>query len=141
MVQRIQRFRQRTHDTNVEAIYDARFGGVLWWQHQAAQAEAPCRDRNRQYAANAVDGSVQRQLAQHDGVIDGAAVQLTGRGEQAQGDWQVKGGPRFANVGWCEIHRYAMWWKREPGIPDRGTDAIPALPDGRIREAYHREVG
>ena len=113
----------------------------MWRQQQAAQAEAPCRNRNRQYAANAVDGSVQRQFAQHDGVIDGAAVQLPGRGEQAQGDWKVKGGPRLANVGGRQIHGYAMRRKGEPGIPDRGTDAIPALPDGRIRETHHCEVG
>jgi hypothetical protein len=31
--------------------------------------------------------------------------------------------------------------KGKAGIPDRGTDPISALPDCRIRETHHGEVG
>jgi hypothetical protein len=34
-----------------------------------------------------------------------------------------------------------MWRKGEPGIPDSRTDPISALPDCRIRETHHSEVG
>ena len=34
-----------------------------------------------------------------------------------------------------------MWRKRKAGVPDRGTDPISALPDCRIRETHHCEVG
>ena len=73
MVERLDRLRQRARDAHVEAIDDAGFGRVVRRQQQALQPEAPRGDGNRQHAADAVDRAVERQLAEDDGVVDGAA--------------------------------------------------------------------
>ena len=54
-VQRIDRFRQRARDADVETLDDARLGGVLWRQQQPLQSETTGGDGDRQDAANAVD--------------------------------------------------------------------------------------
>jgi len=62
---------QGPHGADFQAVHDARFGGVRWRQQQALQPETTGGDRNRQHAADAVDGSVEREFAQDDGVLDG----------------------------------------------------------------------
>ncbi len=72
-VERIDGFRQRSRDAHVEAFHDACLGGVLRREEQALQSETTGSDRDRQDAADAVDGAVERQLADDHRVVDGSS--------------------------------------------------------------------
>ena len=76
MIERFDRLRQRARHADVEAVDHAGLGGVVGRQEQAPQSEPPRGDGNRQHAADAVDRAVERELAENDRVVDGAARQL-----------------------------------------------------------------
>jgi hypothetical protein len=100
----------------------------------------PCRDRNGQDSAGCVDPSVERELADHERVVDRAAFQFAGRRQQAERDRQVEGGARLAHVGRGEIDRDAVRRKLVSRVPDRGFHSMVALANGRIGKADHREA-
>src|SRR6185503_10504252 len=89
-IQRINRLRQRASDADVEALDDAGLGCVVWWKQQPLESETTGGDGDRKDAANAVDPTVERELADNDRVVDGAASQWPGGREQAERDRQIE---------------------------------------------------
>ena len=140
-VQRLDRLCQRPRDTDVQPLDDARFGGVLRRQKQPLEPEAAGADSDRQHAANAVDGAVERQLADDDGVVHAPARQRTGCGQQAKGDRKIERRPRLADIGGCQVDSDPMVGEFEPRIADRRADTVAALAHSRIGQAHHARSG
>ena len=90
-VQGINRFGQRPGGVDLEAFDHTGFGPILRRQQQPLQPQSTRGDGDRQHAPDAVDGAVERQLADDHGVVDGASGQWAGGREQAQRNRQVEG--------------------------------------------------
>ena len=91
MIERLERFRQRSHDADVQALNDARLCRVVRRQQQAAETETSGSDRDRQHTSNAVDRAIERQFTKDDRVVDGATRQRAGGGEQPERNGKVEG--------------------------------------------------
>ena len=134
-VQRLNRLRQRPRDADVQALDDARFGGVLRRQKQPLQTEAAGADSDRQHAANAVDGAVERQLADDDGIVDRSARQRSRCGQQAKGDRQIERRARLADIGGRQVDGDPVGREFESRIADGRADTVAALADRRVGQS------
>jgi hypothetical protein len=110
-------------------------------QQQPPHARAPGCHGNREHAANAVDGTVERQFAEDHGIVDGPSVQLSRGGEQSERNGQVEGRACLADIGGREVDRDAVGRELEARVSNGGPHAIAALANGRVGQTDHGEVG
>ena len=80
-----------------------------------------------------MDASVEADLAEDAPAREVGQRGLVVRGEDAERDRQVEGGPLFPDAGRSEVHRHATGRVLEAGVPERGADAVARLA--------HRPVG
>ena len=93
---------------------------------------ALCRCGDRQYAAGAVDRSVEGQLAEEHDFRNMAALDDTGGRQDAERDRKIERGAGFADIGRCEVDGDPVRWELEPRVADRAPDAIAALAHTRV---------
>ena len=139
IIQRRDRFDQRSHGVERKPRHDRGFGAVRQRKQQAAEAPLPCRRGDRKHAARRLDRAVQRQFAEDQHVVDVAPADDAGGGENAERDREIERRAGLADVGGRQIDRDPVLGELEAGIPYGAPDAIAALANARVRQAHDSE--
>ena len=140
-IQRLHSLDERIDRQHLQTLDDGRLRCIRARQQNRHLALAPRGDRHRQHAANRLNRSVERQLAEQDDAVDQARLDNAARRKHAKRDREVVGRPGLANVGRRQVDGDAMPRKLESRIADGRPNAIPAFADAGVRKTDHRENG
>ena len=107
---------------------------------ETIRAEPPRALGNGENAADPPEPSVERELPDGGGALEGAAWELLRRREEREGDRQVEAGALLAQLRRGEIDRDAPRGEGQLGSRDPTAHSLPRLLAGAIREADDREA-
>ena len=110
--------------------------------HVAQRDHQPERRRGvgqGDHARDVPERPVQPELAAEGQALGATRGQLTRGDEQADGDRQVEPRSPFAHAGWREVDCDSSQRPGETGREDGGTDPVPRLANGCVREPDNGE--
>ncbi len=110
-----------------DVLNHGRFQAVLKGNDDGRVSGLFCRNRHGKRAVHRFDAAVQGQFPQNQAGGDRFCRNQPGRGQNADGNGQVKSGAFLLDAGRRQIHRNPVVWKRVPGIVNGGADPLLAL--------------
>ena len=132
-VEEADRLRQGLDPEHRHAFDHRGLGGALQRHHHAVRPRFQSPDRHRQGAGNGLDAAIERQLAHHLIAGQHPGLDVPRRLQHPQGDRQIEGGARLAQVRRGQIHGDAPQREGEAAVGHGRLDAVAALA--------HRGVG
>ena len=130
--ERVDRFRESPDRDQRQPGHRGRLARVRSGQDQT-RASVARSQRHRQHAMRCLDGSVEREFAHDERVLEAMGRHVTRRCEHADRDGQVEGGAPLPDIRGSEIYRDAVIGEGQPGVTDGAADAVATLPDRRVR--------
>jgi hypothetical protein len=138
-VEELDRVLQRFGADDAHPLHGHDLLGVVLRDEQRPNAFPAARQADGEGAADGTNLSVEGELTDDGEAGAGLPVDGSGRGQDAEGDRKVEGGALLAQSRRRQVDRDAIGRKCIAGIPDRGADALPALPHGGIRQTHRGE--
>ena len=140
-LEKVQRLHQVAHRMHVDSARDGCLAGVFAWENHALVTGLAGLHGHRQNAPDGPHGSVECQLAEDDVLRKDLGRDVSGSGQDAHGNGQVKGRSFLSDIGGREIDGNAAVRKDPAGVLYCGGYTIPAFLDGVVRQTDHRECG
>jgi len=122
------------------AAGEGRFGRVRGGRDDADDGCAARRGRDRQRASDRVHAAVEAELADHAPAGEVGQRRLPFGGDQTERDREVERDPFLADARGGEIHGDATLRILEPGVAERGADAVARLAHGPVGQADGRRL-
>ena len=134
-------FRQRLRRKDFYFAHHRRFTGIRRGNHELFYTFVAGGQRRRKGSAHGSHAAVERKLSEENVIVEVFPKECALAAEDAERHRQVETGTFFANVGRGEIDGHGLVrGKLEAAIAQRGFDALAALFDGRIGQAYDVEL-
>ena len=131
--------RERCRAPHRDAVDHGGFGHVRLGEDQLAASHRARRERDRQRTAHRPEVAFESQLAEKERRGKAIVGDLAARGEDADRDREIECAATLLHVGRREIDRDASQRQLEPGVAERGGDALAPFLDGAKWQADRGE--
>jgi len=121
-------------------VGEGRLGRVRGRHEKLAEPGTLRRRGDRKRAADRMHATVEAELAEDAGGREIGQRPPRFRGEDAERDREVVVGALLADPGGREVHGHAALRVLEPGVAERGADAVARLANGAVGEADRGSV-
>ena len=120
---------------DAQARYQGGLGSVLLGHHDRAEpAVGRRRGHGGQDTADRPQAPVEAELAEEHHPVRGGLRHRARRGEQPDGDGQIKPATAFGQAGWGKPDRDLALGPLFAAVDDRGVDPVPGLPQRGVRQ-------
>ena len=134
-------FEEGAEAVNFEFGDDGGFGSVGFGNDESLETLLVGHDGDVDGTVDPAEVSVEAELADDQGLVEGLRGDLTGDSEDCDGDREVEAGAFFADVGGGEITDEEAVGESESRVADSGGDAFLGFLDGFIGESDDEELG
>jgi len=141
VIQKFDNIRQSIYSQDNNPFDYRRFGGVFSGDKNFFQAQFFCFQGGRQYAPHTFNASIQGKFADKEAIFQRFFFNQFLRGENPDGDGQIKARAFFFYVGGGQIDCHMTARKAVTGIFYCCFDSVPAFFNGSVGQANRGKLG